>query len=1041
MSSGYCKYYKENEEVSYDGGITWEETKNYRRGALYESYSYDCGYLPSDYRWVIVEGGYECSGTTKMTQQKKQVSHDSGATWEDVVPLETMATYPVIEYRSTDCGYIPPGPCDPMYRWEDVGYCCFDWDRYIVQKYQVSYDCGQTWEDVPSVKERLVFDSFQTCDCGYKSPSVIGSTGYTYLFYSQRDKWQLYCEEDYGIRGSYVSQVRGGVYPDYYWEEGGMYGSYGAYFNCDCVGGNPTPLYPNIDKKVYPYTLEYISSPQIKLDNYTTFKKAVVLANTPPILEGSSLDWDIENEFVPIDIGFPTYFLQEFSPFNQWFKDLDDYRSPTQYDYIPISVDEIYVPSVSYEDYKADDRWTKNVPPTSSINPYLWSFIRVKYDYEGNDRITHEYVTGTTYSNFDCQMLFSKGVGISSIVDYYIISSSQPSSSDTGWTTNVQSILPITDMWGLWNYKVITYNDNTVITTEPRMIDFLNNIIRPTKIIDIAYYYKASPHANGVSPTDYSWYQYGDKIKAIPCAQPNSIPLYRWVVNSNSYECAGTTKITQEKQQVSYDSGSTWSDVSPLKTRIGHEVIEYNSTDCGYTPFNGKYKITLGNGMVVSAECDSTSAITQEEVIDYKNSAVSLVIGDCVTSLGWSVFNHFTNLTALTIGSGITEINDYAFPACSGLTSLVIPDTVVEIGQYAFSDCWNLESVILGRGVTSIRNNAFRNCYKLRSITNLSTTPPHLEDDVDSTDPFHIFRNVDVEGIYVPCDSLEAYKEAYGWANYVWENKIIPYGACTYYRWVTVPNGYECSGTTKMSQEKKQASYDSGTTWSDVTPLETRAALPVIEYNSYDCAVNEKYTFVLSNGKIVSADCDSSSAITQGEISSYSATCVNAAIGYCVDSIGSKAFRVFKNLTSIRLLDSITSIGVEAFANCGSLTSITIPSGVTSIEGYTFAQCSAMTSCTISSGVTNIGEYAFTGCTSLLSLTIPSGVTNIGEGAFKYCWSLNSVTIEATTPPTLGWYAFNNTNDCPICVPSGSVNTYKSASGWSTYASRIQAIP
>jgi hypothetical protein len=41
----------------------------------------------------------------------------------------------------------------------------------------------------------------------------------------------------------------------------------------------------------------------------------------------------------------------------------------------------------------------------------------------------------------------------------------------------------------------------------------------------------------------------------------------------------------------------------------------------------------------------------------------------------------------------------------------------------------------------------------------------------------------------------------------------------------------------------------------------------------------------------------------------------------------------------------------------------------------------------------------------------------------------------------LGNNAFYNTNNCPIYVPSASVNAYKSASGWSTYASRIQAIP
>jgi len=41
----------------------------------------------------------------------------------------------------------------------------------------------------------------------------------------------------------------------------------------------------------------------------------------------------------------------------------------------------------------------------------------------------------------------------------------------------------------------------------------------------------------------------------------------------------------------------------------------------------------------------------------------------------------------------------------------------------------------------------------------------------------------------------------------------------------------------------------------------------------------------------------------------------------------------------------------------------------------------------------------------------------------------------------LGASAFNDTNNCPIYVPSESVEAYKSASGWSNYASRIQPIP
>ena len=53
---------------------------------------------------------------------------------------------------------------------------------------------------------------------------------------------------------------------------------------------------------------------------------------------------------------------------------------------------------------------------------------------------------------------------------------------------------------------------------------------------------------------------------------------------------------------------------------------------------------------------------------------------------------------------------------------------------------------------------------------------------------------------------------------------------------------------------------------------------------------------------------------------------------------------------------------------------------------------------------------------------------------------LGDTLLYPTTPPTLSSNALDYTNNCPIYVPSASVNAYKSANNWSTYASRIQAI-
>ena len=129
-----------------------------------------------------------------------------------------------------------------------------------------------------------------------------------------------------------------------------------------------------------------------------------------------------------------------------------------------------------------------------------------------------------------------------------------------------------------------------------------------------------------------------------------------------------------------------------------------------------------------------------------------------------------------------------------------------------------------------------------------------------------------------------------------------------------------------------------------------------------------------------------------------------------------------------------------------SVTSITIPNGTTRIRQELFIECADLASVNFPNTLTEIANDAFHYCTSLTSITIPSSVTFIGYGAFASCTGLASITVEAVSPPTLQPYSsstttFDNTNDCPIYVPTERVNVYKQANGWSKYASRIQAIP
>ena len=124
----------------------------------------------------------------------------------------------------------------------------------------------------------------------------------------------------------------------------------------------------------------------------------------------------------------------------------------------------------------------------------------------------------------------------------------------------------------------------------------------------------------------------------------------------------------------------------------------------------------------------------------------------------------------------------------------------------------------------------------------------------------------------------------------------------------------------------------------------------------------------------------------------------------------------FNSIRNLQILNECTEIGEKAFKGATSLTGI-------SSMGY---------------NVTTIEDAAFSGCTSLTGVSLGCNVTSIGNNAFKDCTSMTSITVCTDVPAALGTGAFDNTNNCPIKVPTGKVNTYKSARGWINYASRIQ---
>lgn len=82
----------------------------------------------------------------------------------------------------------------------------------------------------------------------------------------------------------------------------------------------------------------------------------------------------------------------------------------------------------------------------------------------------------------------------------------------------------------------------------------------------------------------------------------------------------------------------------------------------------------------------------------------------------------------------------------------------------------------------------------------------------------------------------------------------------------------------------------------------------------------------------------------------------------------------------------------------------------------------------------------FKECSKLLSVKLPTNFTDLGNYTFQRCTSLLYIIASTEVPQTIGADIFSGTNNCPIYVPDASVDAYKTATNWTTYADRIKPM-
>ena len=112
---------------------------------------------------------------------------------------------------------------------------------------------------------------------------------------------------------------------------------------------------------------------------------------------------------------------------------------------------------------------------------------------------------------------------------------------------------------------------------------------------------------------------------------------------------------------------------------------------------------------------------------------------------------------------------------------------------------------------------------------------------------------------------------------------------------------------------------------------------------------------------------------------------------------------------------------------------------ITEIDDYAFQDDLELPNVMGGANIGRIGAHAFDGCLRMDEIDIESEVLDeIGEAAFRSCKLMQDIGFYTELPPVLGANAFDDTRYLNhILVPYGNLEAYQAASGWSTYAAKI----
>ncbi|MBR6641707.1 MAG: leucine-rich repeat protein [Clostridia bacterium] len=398
---------------------------------------------------------------------------------------------------------------------------------------------------------------------------------------------------------------------------------------------------------------------------------------------------------------------------------------------------------------------------------------------------------------------------------------------------------------------------------------------------------------------------------------------------------------------------------------------------------------------------ESVTEIGQHAFNGNKN-LIDVTLPENLTVMGTMSFYGCNNLERINLSNSMTTIESYLFYECSKLDFDKLPDSITSIGEYAFYKCTNLSLSELPSGLTEIKNYTFKDCVNLA----LNTLP----------------EKVTKVGSYAfdGCTNLaltELPETVTSWGSYAFRNsgvaiKTLPL-LFNNANSRQIPNYffYGCKNITdftfpEVTNAGAQYRQIMAYAFAECTNL-TMKEFPKAVYT-----INEKAFF----------NCTSLD-VPELEVYNWNGNTANWSGKYAFSNTGLTKVK----LTANAYQPSGSYMGSHMFANCLKLEEVTV------------------------TGRFEFGTNAFDSCPILKKFDIgfrtnQTTRVNLKSTMFQNCTSLDTVIIRYDNGiSTLGaTSAFNGTPIASgtgyIYVPSALIDTYKTATNWSTYADQIRAI-